>query len=94
MLDGTNVDHVLDFNLTWTPEAVLLSGGEQDAGFGGGGCPADFQQMAARFKFEMTNPSCPTIFIAVEEQLGLRLEPKRGPIDVLIIDSVQQPTEN
>jgi uncharacterized protein (TIGR03435 family) len=38
--------------------------------------------------------TCPTIILALEEQLGLRLEPVRGPVDVLVIDLVQQPTEN
>ena len=31
---------------------------------------------------------------ALEEQLGLRLKAERGPIDLLVIDSVQQPAEN
>ena len=32
--------------------------------------------------------------VAMRQQLGLRLESVRGPVDVLVIDSVQQPTEN
>jgi uncharacterized protein (TIGR03435 family) len=28
----------------------------------------------------------------MREQLGLRLDPKRGPVDVLIIESVARPT--
>lgn len=36
----------------------------------------------------------PNIFTAVQEQLGLRLEPTRVPADVLVIDSVQRPSEN
>jgi uncharacterized protein (TIGR03435 family) len=32
------------------------------------------------------------LFIAIEEQLGLKLERSRGPIDVLVIDSVERPT--
>ena len=31
--------------------------------------------------------------VAIGEQLGLQLEPRTGPIDVLVIDSVSQPTE-
>ena len=33
-----------------------------------------------------------TLFTAVEEQLGLRLEPSRGRVDMLVIDSVERPT--
>src|ERR1051325_1204068 len=34
------------------------------------------------------------IFTAIEEQLGLRLESAKGPVEVLVIDSVQKPSEN
>jgi len=36
----------------------------------------------------------PDIFGAVQEQLGLKLERTRGPVDVLVIDAVHEPTEN
>jgi len=35
----------------------------------------------------------PTIFAAVEEQLGLRLQPASAPVDVLIIDHVERPSD-
>jgi len=39
--------------------------------------------------------SGPTVFTAVQEQLGLRLEARKGPLDVLVIDSAEQvPAEN
>jgi len=37
----------------------------------------------------------PTLANAIQEQLGLKLEPKRGPVDMLVIDHVERtPTEN
>ena len=46
-------------------------------------------------QIEWTNAEAgPSIFTAIQEQLGLRLSSRKTPVDVLIIDHVEKPTEN
>ncbi len=47
------------------------------------------------FKFDRSfDPNGPSLFTAVEEQLGLRLESGKAPVEVLQVDHVERPSAN
>jgi uncharacterized protein (TIGR03435 family) len=41
-----------------------------------------------------TDSSSPSLFAAIQEQLGLKLEPQKAPVDVLVIEHIEKPSEN
>jgi uncharacterized protein (TIGR03435 family) len=78
VIDKTGLKGLYNIKLQWTPEL-----GEVLVKPGG-----------AEPSPPPLDPSGPSIFTAVQEQLGLRLESAKGPVEVLVIDGVQRPTEN
>ena len=69
-----------DYTLKGTPDEVGAPMGGGDAG------PAKPENSA--------DPGGPTLITALEEQLGLKLESTKSKVDVIVIDHIDQPSEN
>ena len=81
--DQTDLKGNFDVELQFDPQSVA-GGAVGPGGIAGPAiAPAD-----------ATDPTGPSIFTAIQEQLGLKLEATRGPVDVLVVDSAQKATEN
>ena len=87
VVDKTEIKGFYDVRLQFAPESASGGGPFGFGGPGGPGGPPVAPPAAS-------DPQGPSIFTAIQEQLGLRLESTRGPVEVIVIDSVQKPTEN
>ena len=47
-----------------------------------------------RFALPADGSAPPGLFTAIQEQIGLKLEPMKAPTEVLVVDAVQRPSAN
>lgn len=82
VVDRTDIKGNFDFSLQWTPDETQRGGG-----FGGMDRPATEVPLPS-------DPSGPSLFTAVQDQLGLRLEATKGPVEILVIDRIEKASGN
>ena len=80
VVDRTGLTGRFDLSLEWTPAS---------RGFGPTpSLPPGLPEPAP------PHADGPSIFTALQEQLGLKLQPTTGAVEVLVIDHVEHPTED
>jgi len=82
VLDKTELKGKYDFKLEWAPDPS--QGGEKP-----GQLPPGVEAPPTS-----SDPDGPSIFTALQEQLGLRLESQKGPVATIVIDRVEKPSAN
>ena len=81
VVDKTGLAGTYDLKLEWQPDE------NQVAMFQAMGVPEGFGAPAP-------DPLGPSLFAALQEQLGLRLDSQRGPVEMFVIERVERPSEN
>jgi len=80
VVDKTGLSESYDYTLSFVPDDSMKAGIMLPGSSGGGTPPPE--------------PEGPPIFTALQEQLGLRLVARKEPVDVIVIDHMDQPTAN
>ena len=89
VVDLSGIKGTYDIDLEWVPdehESGALTKMRIMGGPAGGGAEAHE---------ETSDPNGQSIFGALQEKLGLRLEGRKSPVDILVVDAAEKvPTEN
>jgi uncharacterized protein (TIGR03435 family) len=94
MTTSSTGKHIVSRHSTMQQLALMLSGTA-------GRPVVDKTGLPEKYAFHLDwNPAnapdsdTPSIFTAVQQQLGLRLEPQKAPFEILVIDSADRPSAN
>ena len=80
-IDMTGLNGSFAVDLQWTPDSVRSRANQDGAPPLVSGQPVD--------------ANGPSLYTALQEQLGLRLESRKGPVDVLVVDYAEKaPADN
>ncbi len=80
--DRTGLAGLFDLHLRWMPDELPPR------------APGTSADQPIRANGVDIDPNGPSIFTAVQEQLGLKLESQKGPVEVVVIDRVEHPVPN
>lgn len=81
LVDKTGLDGRYSFKFHWTPKRPP-------------GMPMPATVGQSNHSAASPEPSGPSLFTALREQLGLRLEASTAPVDTIVIEHIEKPTEN
>jgi uncharacterized protein (TIGR03435 family) len=76
--DKTGLTGLYDFELSFDPEIMMRMAQQQGVNIPAG--------------ITLPQSDSPSLLTALREQLGLKLDSQRGPVEVLVIDSAEMPT--
>jgi uncharacterized protein (TIGR03435 family) len=79
VIDKTGFTGSFDVNLDWTPDQTT---------------PGLVAPDVPRPPVPSADDPGPTIFAVIEEQLGLKLQAAKAPVEILVIDRAEKPTAN
>jgi uncharacterized protein (TIGR03435 family) len=82
VIDKTGLTGLYDFTLKFAPEGVRAAGPMGPT----------LTLRSAQVPAAPVDPDAPSLSTALEEQLGLKLESARGPVEVVVIDRLERPT--
>ena len=86
VVDKTGLTGKYDLKLAWTPDE------NQTAMFSAMGVPETTPETTK--DAPPPDPLGPSLFTALEEQLGLKLDSQKGPVEMLVIERIERPSEN
>ncbi len=86
VIDKTGLQGNYDFTLEWTPDPGQSLGG-------GPGGPVEPSREMQR-PDNAPDANGPSVFTAIQEQLGIKLESQKAPVEMLVIESIEKPSEN